>query len=385
MRHVALLIETSREFGRGLLGGIARYNQEHRQWLTYCRPQGMGDLSHAWLQRWPGDGILARIRDRRMAAAIAKLNVPVVNLRGWLADCPFPYVGVDDRAIAHMAAEHLLSRGFRHFGFCGYRRGYIAHLDQRCDAFCEFVRSAGKTCEVCGLSEPAYDRQDRGFWEREQAHIARWIRSLPKPAAIMACHDDRGLQVLEACRQIGAAVPDEVAVIGVANDACLCSLSIPPLTSVDVNAEQIGYRAAALLDELMVGGNVPQRVVIAPRFVVARQSTDVTAVQDHQVVAAIRFIRDRAGEQIHIEDVVRQVGLSRSVIESRFKAAIGRTVHQEIRRVRIECVKQLLAATNLPIKQVASRAGFRSVQYLTRAFQAATRQTPAAFRRRMQP
>lgn len=384
MRRIALLIETSREFGRGLLRGVARYNQEHGQWLTYCRPHGLGDMSYAWLRGWRGDGILARITDRRMAASIAKLKVPTVNLRGKLARLPFPYVGVDNEAIARMAAEHLLSRGFRQFGFCGYRRRYSAEGDRRCDAFQACVQEAGCRADICAISEPSYGQRELGSWRQELGLIARWIRGLPKPVAVMACTDDRGLQVLEACRQIGVAVPDEVAVVGVANDECLCSLSIPPMSSVDGNPQQIGYRAAALLDELLDGGNPPEKVLIEPRTVVCRRSTDVLAVEDQQVSEAIRFIRDHACEPIHIPDVTSHVHLSRSVLERRFKQAIGRTVYQEIQRTRMAAAQQMLADNKLPIKQIAHRAGFKSVQYMTRVFRATIHQTPGAYRRAIQ-
>ncbi len=382
MRHVALLIETSREFGRGLLRGVARYKQEHGGWLTYCRPHGLGDMSYTWLRDWRGDAILARITNRRMAASIARLKVPTVNLRGKLADLPFPYVGVDDIAVARMAIEHLLGRGFRHFGFCGYRRGYSAAGDRRCDAFVEFARKAGGSAVICNMSdpEPTYGRELRA-WKQELATVAKWIRSLPRPAAVMACTDDRGLLVLEACRQVGVAVPDEVAVVGVANDECLCSLSIPPLSSVDVGAEQIGYKAAAVLNDLMDGGKSPGKVLIEPQGVVCRQSTDTMAVRDHGVAEAIRFIRDHACEPISITDVAAHVHISRSALEQRLKQAIGRTIHKEIQRTRIARVQQMLAETGLPLKQIAYQTGFSSIQYMTRAFRAATRQTPAAYRR----
>ncbi len=385
MRRVALLMETSREFGRGLLRGIARYNQGHGKWLTYCRPHGLGDMTSTWLREWRGHGIIARITNRRMASAISRLKVPTVNLRGKLADLPFPYVGVDDQAVARMAMQHLLDRGFRHFGFCGYRRRYSAAADRRCDAFLELAREAGCTADVCAVSdsEPTFGQELRS-WKKELRLIAGWIRSLPRPVGVMACTDERGLAVLEACRQIGVAVPDEVAVIGVANDECLCALSIPPLSSVDVSAEQIGYKAATVLEELMDGGNAPEQVLLEPRCVVSRRSTDILAVGDPTVAAALAFIRDHACEQIHVEDVARHVQLSRSSLEHRLKQAISRTVYQEIQRSRIFLAQQLLADSQLPIKQIAYQTGFNSVQYMTRAFRAAIQQTPGAYRRLLQ-
>jgi len=196
IHHVAILIETSRAYGRGLLRGIARYNREHGQWSTYFQPQGLGDPAPPWLATWHGDGIIARIDNRPLAQAVIRSRVPVVNLRGTLGDLPFPFIGSDNEAVARLAAEHLLERGFRHFGFCGFARGYHAGFDCRGDCFQRFIEQAGCVCQV--LQDPP--REGPRSWEREQGSLARWIASLTKPVGIMTANDDRGLQVLDACR-----------------------------------------------------------------------------------------------------------------------------------------------------------------------------------------
>jgi LacI family transcriptional regulator len=378
MRRVAILIETSRAYGRGLLRGIARYNRERGQWSTYFRPQGLGDPAPPWLGGWQGDGILARIDNRQLARVLLKADVPVVNLRGTIADLPFPFIGSDNRAIARLAADHLLERGFRHCGFCGFHRGYHAKIDQRGDFFQQFIKQAGHTFHVLRDSPRRRPRS----WEQEQDWIGRWIAGLPKPVGILAANDDRGLQVLDGCRRTEIAVPDQVAVLGVDNDEYLCSLSLPPLSSIDVNSEETGYRAAALLDRMMDGKRPPKRLPeIAPAGVIVRRSTDVLATNDQDVIRAVQFIRKHACGPIRAAEVLDHVSVSRASLGPRFRNVLGRTVHQEIQRVQIEQAKTLLAETDLPIKQVACQAGFKNVQYLTRVFGAVTGQPPAAFRR----
>ena len=208
MRHVAILIETSRAYGRGLLRGIARYQRERAGWSTYFQPQGLGDPPPPWLANWRGDGILARIDNQALAQAVSRSRLPVVNLRGTVGGLPFPFIGSDNEAIARLGAEHLLERGFRHFGFCGFARGYHPGLDRRGDCFQRFMEQAGYACRV--LQNPP--RKRARSWEQEQEWLARWIAGLPKPVGIMTANDDRGLQVLDACRRVGAAVPDQVAV-----------------------------------------------------------------------------------------------------------------------------------------------------------------------------
>jgi LacI family transcriptional regulator len=376
MRHVALLIETSGSYGRGLLRGVAKYNRAHGGWSTYFHPHGLGDPPPAWLTNWHGDGILVRIDTQEIADVVLHSGVPVVNLRGTISGLPFPYVGPDHDQIATIAAEHLLERGLKHFAFCGKAAGIHPGLDERGITFAQVVQKAGWTCDVFPAARGTPDT-----WEAEQERLAQWINSLAKPVGVMAANDERGLQVLDACRRCGAIVPDEVAVIGVDNDEHLCDLSIPPLTSVDVNAEQIGYTAAELLDQMMKGRKSsfkPQK--LAPRGVVTRLSTDTIASEDDEVNQAIRFIREQACTGLRVLDVLTHMGMSRASLQQRMKKVVGRTIHEEIERMRLSRVRELLVNSDMTIKQVARGTGFSSVQYMTRVFRNALGETPARFR-----
>lgn len=379
MLHVALLIETSGSYGRGVLRGVAKYNREHARWSTFFHPHGLGDAPPQWVTHWKGDGILARIDTPEIAEAMQKSGVPVVNLRSTLSDLPFPYVGSDHAAIAKLAAEHLLERGLKQFAFSGKRLGVHPGLDERGRIFKRIIEDTGSTCHV--LAESGSHGPDS--WEAEQERLAQWIASLPKPVGVMACNDEQGLAVLDAARRCGAAVPDQVAVIGVDNDEYLCHLSIPALTSVDVNPEQIGYEAAALLDRMMQGRKPPTKPRrLAPRGVVVRLSTDVVASSDAEVNRAIRFIREHPIAGLKVGDVLTHMRMSRASLQQRMKQAVGRTIHEEIERVRLDRVKELLLIPDMTIKQVARQTGFSSVQYLTRVMRAAMGETPAKYRSR---
>lgn len=376
-RHVALLIEATNAYARGLLHGVARYEHEHGGWTVYFEPHASDAPPPKWLKNWKGDGILARVENRRIARAVLAVGVPVVELRRKITLPGFPSIGPDNDAVTRLAVEHLRERGFRHFGFCGILRGLDPAMDGRAEAFLRHLAEAGLRCSL-------FEPERGGVWAREERRIALWVRSLPKPAGVMTCNDNRGLQVLRACMSVGVAVPDQVAVIGAGNDDCLCSLSHPPLSSVDLGPESIGYEAAALLDRMMGGRGAPEpHIQVPPRGIVTRLSTDVLATEDQAVAGAVRFIRSHAYDDICVDDVLKHVNLSRSALEPRLKRVIGRTVHQEIHRVRLERVKVLLSTTDLPTKQIAAQTGFHSVQYLARVFRNATGQTPASYRKRM--
>jgi LacI family transcriptional regulator len=379
MRRVAVLIESSRAYGRGLLRGVARYNREHGHWSVYLQPHGLDHPPPPWLKRWRGDGILVRIGDRRMLRAVLGTGLPTVDLRGVVPDLGIPFIGVDNRAVADMAADHLMERGLRQFGFCGLAPGEHPHLDERREYFVSRIRQSGHGVHLyrarAGGSMP---------WDREQRRLAAWISRLPKPIGIMTCHDDRGLQVLDACQAAGVLVPDEVAIISVDDDELLCSMFTPQLSSIDVNPERIGYQAAELLDRMMAGerpGRDP--ILLPPRAVVLRQSTDLLAVDDPEVATALRYIRDHACEGLRVDDVLGQVGLSRSVLERRFHRLVGRSPKSEISHVQLERAKQLLAESDLPIDGVAVRSGFRDARYLCDVFARKVGATPRAYREQM--
>lgn len=375
--HVALLIETSRAYGRGLLQGVTRYLREQDSWSVYIRPHDLGAPAPSWLENWNGDGILARIENCRQAELIRRTGVPAVDLRFSVRDSGLPGVGIDNRAVVRLAFEHLRGGGLKHFAFCSVPRGRNTWLDLRCDLFQELVRAAGRSCDLhLGLA-----RESPAAWEEEQEDIAAWVSGLPKPIGVMACNDDRGLQVIDACRRAKVLVPEEVAVIGVDNDEVLCNLSNPPLSSIDINTTQVGYEAAALLSRMMAGEPAPAQVVLlAPRGVIARASTDVLATDDHELAVAVHFLRDHACEGLSVKELPARTPLPRRTLERRVYRLLGRSPKDEIMRIRLERAKQLLAETTLPVGVIADKCGFSQAKYFSQVFHAKLGLTPGRYR-----
>ena len=367
--RVALLIETSNDYARSLLRGIIAYIREHRPWSIYLSELGRGQEPPAWLATWRGDGIIARIENEGIAQAVRSRNLPTVDLSAARLVPDLPWVETDDEAIAALAAEHLLERGFRQFAFCGDPRFQWSSWRQ--EAFIRVVRAAGYECQVF----PG----DGG--ERDDSRLAAWVRRLPKPIGVMAAYDQRGRQVIDACREAQVPVPDEVAVLGVDNDDLICELCDPPMSSVQPHGQRTGYAAAEMLATLLAGKDllVPAQR-IAPQGVVTRQSSDVLATTDPDLVAALRHIRDHACDGLDVNELLATSSLSRRVLERRFLALLGHTPHEQILRVRFARVKSLLLETDLPLAVIAERAGFAHVEYLTVAFKKRFGLTPSAFR-----
>lgn len=376
-RRVLLLVETSLASGRDILRGIARYVRERGDWALFHEPRGLDVQAPSWLADWEGDGIIARVQSPLLARAVRATGLPAVDVLGLVPAAGLPLVHVDDRAIARMAVEHLYERGFRHFGFYGLTEENWSL--RRRDFFCQRVHELGGTVSVC--EQPRHDG-DTARWTERERELLSWITSLPKPAGVMVCSDQRGLQFLEACRQAGVSVPDELAVIGVDNDDALCEIAFPPLSSVWPAHQRVGYEAAALLDRLMAGSTPPAEPVLVPPIgVVTRRSTDVLAIPDRSLARALQVIREQACRGLSVDDVAAAAGLSRSVLQRRFRAQLGRTVHQAILDVRIRRACQLLRETDLPIPEVAEQSGFKHQEYLGAVLKKRLGKTPAQIRR----
>lgn len=381
-RDVALILNINKPYDRKVVDGIARFTRTQTNWSVYAEDEPLARIPN--LRRWHGHGIIADLDERPVVEAISKVEIPVVNIGGAIHDEAWsfktPYVTTDNVAVARLAAEHLLDRGFQNFAYCGLRRTpYNPWSRIRGSEFQKMLRKRGFPCSIYNGRH-----NDARRWEEVQRGLCRWIDALEKPVGIFACNDSRARHILESCRRLELKVPDDVAIVGVDNDVTMCELANPALSSIELGTDRIGYEAAWLLEQLMSGNRVSKKrqwVEIEPVGVVTRASTNALAVDDDVVTEAVAFIRDRIGKRIQVSDVTRHMELSRSTLDNRFKDQLGRSVHDEIERVRLEVTKTLLLTTALPLVEIADQADFGTVQYMTAVFKRSTGQTPGAFRK----
>lgn len=378
---IALLVETSRSFGREFLSGVARYARNHGPWIFHVTP---GDFEHnvPKMKQWGGSGIIARIPNDRVAKAVLAAKLPTIALG--LTDDQMRWggplahlseVSSDAQNVAQLAIEHFLERQLKRFAYVGVEGR--AWSRRRGEAFTQQLEAIGHKPHFYPDPKNSRDR----VWERELEIVADWLKTLPLPIGLFACNDDRGRQVLEACRCAGLRVPEEVAVLGVDNDSVFCELSNPPLSSIALNAETAGYRAAELLDGMMRGRITHQsKVTVEAIRVVTRRSTEMVAVADSDVAVALQLIRREKGRGLSVADIAAQVAVSRRHLERRFRETVGRTILDEIHSARIEHAKQLLLETKYPVSKVAQLSGFRSTGYFVQFFHSRVGKTPRKFR-----
>jgi len=366
IKNVVLLITPSRENTRGFLRGITKYAHIQSNWvfhrpIEYRLGKSKQDMLPV-LKRIKPDGIL--MREPKDIMKIANLRIPMVAFTYSRERFPkIVNVIADNAGAGKMGAEHLLKRGFRKFAFCGFDDWWWSRL--RGQSFAQTVANVG--CETHFYKLPR--AKSKRTWDKELSIIAAWLIGLPKPIGLMTCNDDRGELVIEACKIAGLNVPQQVAVIGVDNDNLICDLSSPPLSSIVLNFEKAGFEAAQVLNKMMNGEKVEKTdIYIRPTHIAQRQSTDVLAIDDDDVVKAIRYIRSHATDLVCVDDIVNAVNSSRRVLEKRFRKILRHSIHDEIRSARIEKIIHLLSETQMSISQIAKTMQFSNAANLSRYF-----------------
>jgi LacI family transcriptional regulator, galactose operon repressor len=379
--HVLLIFLTRFEESLGMLKGIAHFERTHHLWTAFHDDQAVSETDTRWLRSKKWQGVISRHTTPELASACAELKIPLVDLNDVEPYPGVPKIRPDNVGIGHLGAEHFIERGYQKFSFAGFSN--LLWSRERRDGFVEAVRLAGRDCSVYDVEYPG---DSTPFWDEEEiGKLSAWMREQPKPIGVMACVDFRAQQLVSAAHAAGILVPEEVAILGVNNDTIRCELADPALSSVAPNAFQSGYRAATLLRDMLAGQKptvLDQRVEALG--VVTRHSTDVLAVEDRNVAAALSFIREKACHGITVEQVLQHAHASRSQMERKFRQHIGRSPQSEIRRVQLRKIRQLLLETDFPLKRIAELTGFEHMEYMCVLFKRETGIPPGIYRVRMQ-
>jgi LacI family transcriptional regulator len=374
--RVAVVVETTRTYTRELLSGVRGYVAAHGPWSTFLELRALDSSPPAWLRHWDGDGILVRSFTREMTEIVVASGIPAVELRATKFSGGLPFVGSDNAFIGRLVAEHFYERGYKHFA--AYSLASERFFVERVRTFVRAVEDYGCPC----LELPEGDSDTASDWEASQVRLMEWLSELPKPVGIFAANDQLGVRLLEACQRAGISVPEEVAVVGAENEETLCSFATPPLTSVRFNGYAVGMTAARLLDHMMRGEAPEAReILIPPKGIEVRASSDESVITDPLVARAARFIRENATQGINGDDVCRKLNVSRSTLDRRMKAALNRTPKEHILRLRFREVERLLRETDLTVDAIAQQTGFAHSHYLQAAFKQVYGTTPGAFRR----
>lgn len=377
--HIGVLLTYTFQYYRDILHGIRSFSEQKGNWQ--CVPARLDNGTLRYSDSRPPIGLIAAVETSELAEVVNRIRMPVVNVGGIIGGLKYPWVGVDNYAAGALAAEHFMRTGLCHFGFIGHR--IHKYSVEREEGFRKAVNNAGFPLESYRARKTRPFPLDASEWFFDRG-IKEWLLKLPKPIGILVPTDYWGLELSDTCREIGIVVPDQVSIIGVDNDEFYCKLSHPPLSSVEVSAERIGYEAAALLDRILNNNNknADNSIAISPPYVCARRSSEVLLVSDPVVASAMRFIHENSYQGLTASNVAQFVSTGKRTLERRFQGAIGGGIAQEIRRVQLERSRRLLLETDLSISEVATCAGFSDLRHLATTFRRELGLTPTEYRKK---
>jgi LacI family transcriptional regulator len=371
-----------------LYRGVRAYSGEHPEFECVLAPFAAEDLKAADRSALPYDGILAQATPELVAVANSVM-VPVVDVwRDSPVTVPINCVFPDFAKAGRLVAQHLVSRGFEHFGYVVNRR--MQSQAEMCDArfigsdtlgFAAYLQARGYRC--ARFVAPRVVDANARIWRRWALAIRRWLAKQPKPLGLFVPNDWLCRYIADIAVELGLNVPQDLGLVCAENEPNLCLLTSPSLTAIDLGYRRVGYEAAAMLQRLLrERGRKREReiLLIDPHALHARRSTDATAVRDPLVATAMRYILEHAHERIRVRHVAAQVATTRRTLERRFREVLDRTVMQEITRCRIERLKRRLAETEVPIKGLLEDSGFNSVRVLYETFVRQVGMSPSAYR-----
>lgn len=382
MIRLILLTDFTEAFAQYLLKGILRYSKEHEPWVVCRMPPSYkqrfgieGVLS--WASQWEANAIIGQFDSADDVSRFATHGIVALAQDYKQRFSNLPNITSDYHKAGRMAAQFFIQKGYKNFAFFGYKD--VVWSEERCRGFLSGITEAG-----LGTSFYEYhNEQIENLWFYESAPLTRWLQSLPPSTALMACDDNQAIKITEACRLIGLKIPEEIAVLGVDNDTVICNLSDPPLSSLHMDVERGGYDAAALIDKLLKDPHTPWTdIYIKPLNIVNRTSTDIYSTDDPYVLKVIMTIHQNLATKLTVNDLLRQVPLSRRLLEVRFRQATGESIYQYMLKVRMEHFAQRLLSSNEPIADIALRVGFSDYKNLARQFRLLKNCSPSEYRLR---
>ncbi|UDQ99185.1 DNA-binding transcriptional regulator [Lentisphaerota bacterium WC36G] len=374
-KKIALIFNQDIGYCREVLFGIQEFYLENSNWIFR---NGVSDRKVLKpLLEWQPDGIIGHIFDKNLANELQKLSIPIVNTTKTIPDCSLTTIDVDHYEVGRLAANYLLQKNFADYGYFGSKLAVFSQL--RLQGFSDTLRQNNYEIKTFyGNFLPRLQIEDS--WVKFDKNIEQWLKSLRKPAAVLASNDTPARYLSEICQQLNIKIPDDVAILGVDNNLMECTLATPPISSIEVPAQEIGYQAAELLDKMLHDKIVSNDISLPPGQIIARRSSDILAVEDGDVATALSFIRTNINRRILVEEVCDKVGISRRQLERKFRRDIGRSIHTEIRSSQISLAKNILRENNKTIQEVSAMCGFNSTRSFTEVFKTATSMTPSEYR-----
>jgi LacI family transcriptional regulator len=364
-------MDTNDKYNRRIFPGASDVIKAKGWELAICNVNSNTNLAHEIGQT---DGLLLGVHARETDPALALSQVPAVTWSANLENTNWPRVMSDDFAVGRAVADHFIPRGFKHFAY--FTDISTVWSNRRRDGFVGRLLASGFQATVMSHRSAPTQSDD----------IIASLRPLPTPLAVLLAHDQSATNFMSACHALGLRIPEDVALVGVNNDALFCEMCDPPLSTVPLQTYQIGCEAAELLTQIIERkSRPPWTILVRPGPLIVRRSSDSMATSDPLVIGAMKFIKEHLAQGIAVKEIAAHMNTSRMTLHSRFLAAFGRTPAAQIRLEQTQKVYELLSSTDKPIAEIANETGFSSARQLSESFRRHNNQSPGQYRAHFRP
>jgi LacI family transcriptional regulator len=399
LKKVAVAVHGAQSAHRELIRGVHRYAIEHQLKWRFPRPdtrRGSFDILPEQMRSLPLDGIIGIFWKANEIADFKKRGIACVNVFSHTTDGSTPVVASDDFEIGFSVGQHFISQNIRRVYYYGPRThdGTRSPNGVRPPNVGELrYRGLAAAVAASGLPPvidlPFLANDDKSssvlFGKALKVLLSDPIGPTHQPGGVMLFSDGLVDECMETCLDAGIRIPEQLSVVGVDNENILCNMMRPSLSSVPQNAEEIGYLAAEQLARLFAGkAPAAKPLLVHPQAIHVRQSSDLLAVDDPVVSQALGIIRDRAGQNIGVSDLLKAVPMARRTLEGRFMKTLGFSPYEAILRSRIARAKDLLSTTGKTVEAVAIECGFNSLTRFTLVFRRITGCPPGEWRKSSQ-
>ena len=377
---------------QGIMTGITEYTHKKGNWQLIIWPDNSRE-SLSFLKQRGCKGAFVSTQTARQAKELLQLGIPVIAISTLQNMFSLPFISANSKEVAELACEYFLKKKFKNFAFFGLTQAKWSR--ERMEYFSVYLAQAGYETHVFKKEQIPITNDVTSFaklWidttlTQRQQELVKWLKQLPKPIAILASCDILACHLSNAVKEADLSIPNEIAILGVDNDQTMCNICDPPLSSIALNYKKAGYNAAKLLKRIISGQTSMrgQRIDIQPTHVETRGSTDIFAIDDPDVVQALKYIKQNSNKPLQVNEVASHVYISKRSLQSKFQKTLGRSIHEEIVQAHLEIAKAMLVETNLPIDEIASRSGFHYTSNMRRAFKQFTGLLPQKYRQQRRP
>ena len=382
MIKILLLLDFAEEYHKNLLQGIIRYSREFGPWVFFRMPiyyrETIGiDGILKWAKDWGAKGLIGQLHSNSEIWKFTNEGISVIAQDFQERFKDVPNITGAYHETGRLGAEYFLRKGFKNFAFYGFKN--IVWSRERAEGFEEKIKEAGYSVDYFEHRKS----RSMDLWYYKPSLLSKWLKSLPKPTALMTCDDNQGLHITEASRHAGIRIPEDVAVLGVDNDENICFLSDPPLSSISSDVEKGGYEAARVMQQMITAGKTnSDNIIVKPTHIITRASTDIYSTNDELIVKTLKYIHLNIDKNIKVGQVLKEVPLCRISLEKRFIITTGYPVYKYINKLRIEKFIKKLLETDMTITEIANELGFEDTKNISRQFKQMKGLTPLEYRKK---